>query len=153
MDFSAILFRMATTLDIRQIEEIASAQLEVAKRIKELEALLQKSFPGFKVYIEKREGRQEDTRKDKGGVTASLGAKISHLSSLEQMEHVLRQIRTPMSKQDLCVAIRERGGHVGIDTITSYLSRFRNTRFKSYGHGVWGLAEGTVSNGTEVFST
>src|SRR5215470_16601360 len=98
---------MADTLDINEIEKSATTRIEIAKKTKELAALVESVFPGYGVYIERRAE----------GVTRYKRV-LSALPALEQVETVLRDSKAPMQKQDLLNEIHRRGGNVSENTLS-----------------------------------
>jgi hypothetical protein len=134
---------MPETLDINEIEQSATARIEIAKKAKELAALVGRVFPGYGVYIERRGDNDAAPR---------IGYRRDDLSSLpavEQVETVLRDAKAPMQKQDLLNEIRRRGGNVSENTLSIYLSRY--DRFVSHGKGTWWVDRNNYSNGSEIF--
>lgn len=120
------------TLNLDQLERSAETQLEIAKRAKELEALVSRAFPGYRVYIESRNGASKDA------VTKQF-SNLSHLPGVGQIETILRDARVPLTKGALLGAIQDRGGTMNMDTLTSYLSRY--PQFANSGRGLWTLSE------------
>jgi hypothetical protein len=129
---------MADTLDVNEIEQSAATQLEVAKKAKELTALVERVFPGYAVYIQQRDKNGEEQ-------VVRFRRDLSALPKLEQVEFVLREAGGPMQKQDLFNEIHRRGGTISQNTLSIYLSRYPG--FISDGHGMWSLY---AANGTEV---
>src|SRR5437762_8849999 len=106
---------MDDTLNINEIEQSAANRLQVAKKAKELAALVEQVFPGYGVYIERR----------KDASAAQHGrADISSLPVLDQVETVLREANGPMQKRDLFNEIHRRGGNISENTLSIYLSRY-----------------------------
>lgn len=128
------------TLNISQIEQSAAVRLEVAKKAKELASLVDRAFPGYAVYIERR---GNDSAKP---VIHGASADLSNLPALDQVETVLREARAPMEKRDLFNTIHQRGGTISMNTLSIYLSRY--PRFVSHGRGLWGVDPNNHSNGT-----
>src|SRR5207248_8521627 len=95
---------MAETLDINEIEQSAAIRLQIAKKTKELEALVERVFPGYGIYIERR-------GKNGAGMTR-YRRNLSALPVVDQVETVLRDAKAPMQKQDLLNEIHRRGGNV-----------------------------------------
>jgi hypothetical protein len=119
------------SLDVAKMERSAAANLEIAKRTKELQALVSREFPGFHVFISRLE-----VSLDRNGVHRN-GNGFAHLSGVEQVEQILRETRVAIKKQALLAAIQDRGGHMNMATLTSYLSRY--PKFVKQGHGIWGI--------------
>jgi hypothetical protein len=132
---------MADTLDINEIEQSGATRLEVAKKTKELTALVERVFPGYAVYIQRRD-------KNGDGEVLRYRRDLSALSVLEQVETVLRESGAPMQKRDLFKEIYRRGGNVSQNTLSIYLSRY--DRFVSHGNGRWWINPANYSNETEV---
>jgi hypothetical protein len=119
------------TLDISEIERSAAVRLEIARKAKELALLIELNFPGFGVYIEKRNGQTAEPVPTRASLKGMAGAK--------QVATVLREAAGPMSKRDILREIESRGGTVGLDTLTSYLSRY--DQFVPEGNGIWRLKD------------
>lgn len=133
------------SLDITQLERSASATLEIAQRAKELERLVNATFPGYRVFIERR----TTSGARNNGESANLSpTDFKDMSGVKQIETILRETRVPIKKLALLAALRDRGSKMNLDTLTSYLSRY--PQFINRGHGIWGLPEKYYSSGTEV---
>ena len=132
---------MADTLDINEIEQSAAARIEIAKKVKELATLVDRVFPGFGVYIERRT--------DNGAEMIRYRRNLSALPAVDQIETVLRDAKAPTQKQDLLNEIHRRGGNVTENTLSIYLSRY--DRFVSHGKGMWWINPNNYSNGEEIF--
>ena len=130
---------MAEILDINEIEQSGATRMQIAKKVKELAALVEQVFPGYGVYIERR-GDNGMTRNHRN---------LSALPVVDQVETVLRDAKAPMKKQDLFNEIQRRGGSVSENTLSIYLSRY--DRFVSHGKGKWWINPNNYSNGTEIF--
>ena len=130
---------MAETLDINEIEQSAATRMQIARKVKELAALVEQVFPGYGVYIERR----RDTE------MIRYRRNLSALPVVDQVETVLRDSKAPMKKQDLFNEIQRRGGSVSENTLSIYLSRY--DRFISHGKGMWWIDPHNYSNGTEIF--
>jgi hypothetical protein len=119
------------SLDVAKLERSAAANLEIAKKTKELQTLVGREFPGFQVFISRME-----VSLNANGVHRNGGG-FAHLSGVDQVETILRETRVPVKKKVLLAAIHDRGGHMNMATLTSYLSRY--PKFKKHGHGIWGF--------------
>ena len=132
---------MTEALDINEIERSAATRMEIAKKVKELGELVERVFPGYGVYIERR-------RENSAGITR-YQRDLASLPVVDQVETVLRDAKAPMKKQDLRNEIHRRGGNVSENTLSIYLSRY--DRFVSHGKGKWWIDQNNYSNRTEVF--
>jgi hypothetical protein len=130
---------MAETLDINEIEQSAATRMQIARKVKELAALVEQVFPGYGVYIGRRRGTE----------MIRYRRNLSALPVLDQVETVLRDSKAPMKKQELFNEIQRRGGSVSENTLSIYLSRY--DRFVSHGKGKWWINPNNYSNGTEIF--
>jgi hypothetical protein len=133
---------MAEILDINEIERSAATRIEIAKKAKELAALVERVFPGYGVYIERRGDNGAEPR-------IRYRRDLSALPAVDQVETVLRDAKAPMQKRDLLNEIHRRGGNVSENTLSIYLSRY--DRFISHGKGKWWIEPNNYSNGREIF--
>ena len=131
---------MAEILEINTIERAAARQIEIAKKVRELTTLIEQVFPGYGVYIERRQHRQKNK-----AIAVTKGGDLANLPLLEQVETVLREATRPLQKQNLLKKIYRRGGNVSENTLSIYLSRY--PQFISRGHGKWSIKRG--KNGSE----
>jgi hypothetical protein len=123
---------MADILDIRTIERGAARQMEVAKKVRELNALIANVFPGYELSI-----ARGSTSGQKEKVTIPTQGDFGDLPLLAQVETVLRSSKRPMQKKNLLKEIHSRGGDVSANTLSIYLSRY--PQFVRRGHGKWSI--------------
>jgi hypothetical protein len=64
---------------------------------------------------------------------------LATMSGVDAIERVLVETGHPLSKPDILKLLKARGKAIGENTLGAYLSR--ESRFKSYGEGKWGLNE------------
>ena len=64
---------------------------------------------------------------------------LSKMSGVDAIDRVMVDTGHPLSKPDILKRLKARGKAIGENTLGAYLSR--ESRFKSYGEGKWGLNE------------
>jgi hypothetical protein len=62
---------------------------------------------------------------------------LAKMSGVDAIERVMTDNGSPLSKPDILKRLKTRGKAIGENTLGAYLSR--ESRFKSFGQGKWGL--------------
>ena len=137
----SFLNRTMNALNVDEIKREASGRLEVAKKTEDLQRLVDRIYPGYRVVLS-----QEDRNRQSAHAPR---ADLSDLSGLEQIEIVLRENNGPMQLQRLLRSLRQRGSGMSSATVMSMLSKYgREGRFRRFARGWWGLPNQTDPTGT-----
>jgi hypothetical protein len=122
-------------LNLHDIQRDASKRMELAKRIEEIQALLDGLFPGSQVVVM----TPGDDRKK--------AVAFDERPGIEQVIHTLVLGDGPMELQAIHAAITKRGGTMSVDTLMSILSRGgKDDVFANVSRGVWALGPAATSS-------
>jgi hypothetical protein len=130
-------------LNINEIKQDATDRLSLARKTEELQVLVDRMYPGFKVVL------------SKNGTAAPGEAPIrtrsrdwfTKMTQTEQIKEVLKDGPTELSK--LFSILQERGSKVSKQSLMSLLSAGkRDKKLRKVARGIWALPEHV---GTQVF--
>jgi len=122
------LWFIVKTLSIEIIGKAAQEQLNVAEKTKELQNLVDKVFPGFKIMIVLEEELPPGPEGKKKYDTALAAAK-----------GVLNESDAPLEKQVILTRVNSYGFNISLPTLSGYLSKDETFVRDEDQRGVWGL--------------
>lgn len=126
------------TLNLDEIEQSVSGQLEVVQKTKELQKVVNRVFPGYQVTLTK-EGEGRDVRIPR---VVTPRPEFSELSGIDQIRRVLTENGEAMKLRDLHTKLVASGGSMSLQTLSSLLSKYQaEDKFRRFGHALWGLPD------------
>lgn len=130
-----------TTLNLDEIKQNLSGQQKVVQKTEELQDLVSKVFPGFRVILaENTQGSDTAPTEVRPRTRTRPLPAFSLLSGLDQIERTLTENGEAMKLRSLHTKLVESGGSMSLQTMMSLLSKYQRAgRFHRFGHGLWGI--------------
>jgi hypothetical protein len=119
-------------LNIEEIERDAADRQSLASKTKELQSIVNRLYPGYKVILSKN-GAEIHAR-------TRTRDPFARMTQVEQIREVLKD--GPMALQSLFTTLHNRGSRVSLQSLMSLLSAGRKAdKFRKAGRGIWGLPQ------------
>lgn len=130
-----------TELNIDEIKQDATDRLSLARKTEELQVLVDRMYPGYKVVL------------SQNGTTPVITARtrtrdwFGKMTQTEQIKEVLKD--GPLELSKLFATLQERGSRVSKQSLMSLLSAGkREKKLRKVARGIWALPKDV---GTQVF--
>lgn len=119
-------------LNINEIKQDATDRLSLARKTEELQSLVDRMYPGYKVVLSKNGATPEITARPR---TRDW---FAQMTQMEQITEVLKA--GPLELSKLFATLQERGSKVSKQSLMSLLSAGKkNDKFRTAARGIWGL--------------
>jgi hypothetical protein len=113
----------------------------VIEKFKQLRPLVESVYPGYTLQIASKEtGLITDLFSSPHPTVDDVTIEnFESLSGIDQIAQIMKEYGKPIPKKTLLAELKRRGGKIGKDSVTSYLSR--EPIFASHSRGIWKLVE------------
>lgn len=129
-------------LNINEIKQDATDRLSLARKTEELQVLVDRMYPGYKVVLSKNGAAAPE-------ITARTQTRdwFGKMTQMEQITDVLKA--GPLELSKLFATLQERGSKVSKQSLMSLLSAGKKSgKFRKVARGIWALPKHV---GTQVF--
>jgi hypothetical protein len=130
-------------LDIDAIKRDASGRLDVAQKSEELQALVDKVYPGYVVRIARDDDKVEVRERSRNGAPTEQDKEAFRaLSGVDQIKAVIKGNGGPVDLRELHTRLVRNGGSMSLGTMMSLLSRYRTRgEVVRVRRGLWALPD------------
>lgn len=119
-------------LNINEIKQDATDRLSLARKTEELQALVDRMYPGYKVVLSQNGSATAITARPR------TNPGFPQMTQMQQIAEVLRD--GPLELSKLFATLQLRGSKVSKQSLMSLLSAGKKTgKFRTAARGIWGL--------------